>query len=358
MPAILASILIDKSPDDYGFSVDIVEPLKWDTADIDKPTDLQVIADATGTSLEGIRALNPELRGLLTPPNLPTYTVRIPEGTRKDLLAKLETIPDDQRVSWTIHEVRPGETFASIAHKYRVSVRALLDANPRYAGRRLGRGKILNVPRSASATVAPITVVEAEDHPSFDPGERIVHRVRRGETLQRIAAKYRTTVGNLRRWNGLEHPLIRPGQRLTAYYGEKGDGPRSDPDAPIAPVTVAAGRIEYTVQRGDTLRSIARKFNTVIDDLCRWNNLTPDSVVRPGDRLFVGEEARGERSRNDEDRSGGDAPTLVRHRVRRGETLHRIALKYQVSVHQVRSWNNLGVASLLRAGQVLTIYTD
>jgi peptidoglycan lytic transglycosylase D len=358
VPAILASILIDKSPEDYGFNVDIVEPLKWDTADIDKPTDLQVIAEATGTNLEAIRALNPELRGLVTPPNLPSYTVRIPEGTRRDLLAKLEAIPDDQRVSWTIHEVRPGETLASIAHKYRVSVRALLDANPRYAGRRLGRGRILNVPRAASATVAPVAVAEVEDRPTFDPGERIVHRVRRGETLQRIAAKYRTTVGNLRRWNGLDRPMIRPGQRLTAYYGEKGDGPRADPDAPSAPVTVAAGRIEYKVQRGDTLRSIARKFNAAIDDLCRWNNLTPESVVRPGDRIFVGEEASSERSRNGDDRAGGDTSTLVRHRVRRGETLHKIALKYQVSVRQVRSWNNLGMASLLRTGQVLTIYTD
>src|SRR5207247_7178428 len=62
--AILASILIDKSPEDYGFSVDLDPELKWDTLTVDKATDLQVIADAAGTTVEAVRALNPELRGL------------------------------------------------------------------------------------------------------------------------------------------------------------------------------------------------------------------------------------------------------------------------------------------------------
>src|SRR5437867_2418306 len=62
--AILASILIDKSPEDYGFFVDTDPELKWDEVTVDKATDLQVIAGAAGATLETIRALNPELRGL------------------------------------------------------------------------------------------------------------------------------------------------------------------------------------------------------------------------------------------------------------------------------------------------------
>ncbi len=357
VPAILASILIDKSPEDYGFNVNTGPPLAWDTVEIDKPTDLQVIADATGVPLETIRNLNPELRGLITPPNVPSYTARVPEGTKHDLLAKLQELPDDKRVSWTLHEVRPGETFSSIAHKYRVPVRALLDANPRYAGRRMRRGSVLNVPLSGSLQ-APVAVAAAgEDRPSYEAGERVVHRVRRGETLQQIAAKYRTTIGNLKRWNGVDGALIRPGQRLIAYYGEKGDGPRGDSDAPNAPVSVAGGRIEYRVQRGDTLASIARKFNTAMDDLCRWNNLTPDSVLRPGDRIYVGEAQQGTRSRNVDESTRSAAAGAIRHRVRRGETLHAIARLYDVTVGEVRTWNRLG-GSRIYAGQVLTIRLD
>ena len=356
VPAILASILIDKSPEDYGFNVEPDPELKWDTADLDKATDLQVIADATGATLEEIRALNPELRGLITPPNVVTYTVRVPEGTRRDLLAKLEELPDDKRVSWSLHEVRSGETFSSLARKYGVPVRALIDANPRFAGQRLRRGTILNVPLAGRAPAAPALADAGDDSPSFEPGERVVHRVRRGETLQEIAARYRTTVANLKRWNSLAGAVIRPGQRLTIYYGEKGDGPKADLEASSAAVSIAGGRIEYRVQRGDTLQSIAQKFNAALDDLCRWNNVAPDSVLKPGDRLYVGEAPA--------DSSGGAAASgrgasegAVHHRVKRGETLHRIARLYDVSVSRVRALNNLR-SSTIYPGQVLTIRVD
>jgi membrane-bound lytic murein transglycosylase D len=355
VPAILASILIDKSPEDYGFKVEPDAELRWDTVDIDKPTDLQVIADATGVTLPDIRALNPELRGLITPPNVSIYTVRVPDGTRGDLLARLEELPDDKRVSWTLHEVRPGDTFSTIARKYRVPVRAMLDANPRYAGKRIRRGTLLNVPIGEGGPGLPVAVA-SEDRATYEPGERVVHRVRRGENLQKIAWKYRTTVANVKRWNGLNGSVIRPGQRLTVYYAEKGDGPFAGLDAASSPVMVSGGRIEYRVQSGDTLSSIARKFSAALADLCRWNNLTPESVLRPGDRVFVGEgpaviapPAAGA--------TQGDLEGAIRHRVKRGDTLHAIARLYDVTVGQVRQWNNLG-GSRIYPGQVLTIRVD
>src|SRR2546425_9644325 len=285
--AILASILIDKSPEDYGFFVDLDPELSWDTLTIDKATDLQVVADAAGVPLETVRSLNPELRGLVTPPNRDTYVLRVPDGTKADVEAKFETLADEQRVSWTLHEVRPGETFSFIARKHGVPVRAVLDANPRYVGKRLRRGMVLNIPISKSTP--QVSLAAASEDPTFDMGEKIVHRVRKGETLQQIAAKYRTTIANLRRWNNLNGTTIRPGQRLVAYYGEKGNGPRPDQDSSNAAVSVNGGRIEYRVQMGDTLGSIAVKFGVTSADLCRWNKLPPDTVLRPGDRVLVGE---------------------------------------------------------------------
>jgi membrane-bound lytic murein transglycosylase D len=349
VPAILASILIDKSPEDYGFDVETDPVLKWDTVTIDRPTDLQVIAEGAGASLETIRALNPELRGLITPPNVESYTVRVPNGARGDLVAHLEGLPDDKRVSWTLHEVRPGETFSGVARKHRVPVRAMIDANPRYAGRPLRRGTVLNVPLSGGTPQLALARASA-DRPSYEPGERIVHRVRRGENLQRIAWKYRTTVGNLKRWNGLNGSIIRPGQRLVAYYAEKGDGPRSILNG--AAVSVAGGRIEYRVQPGDTLESVARKFNAAVDDLCRWNNLAPEASLQPGDRLLVGgpvgRDAAGQ----------GAAAGAVRHRVRPGDTLYAIARLYDISIQRLRALNDLGGRSTIYPGQVLLISVD
>ena len=350
--AILASILIDKSPEDYGFFVDLDPELKWDTVTVDKATDLQVIADAAGTSLESVRALNPELRGLVTPPNAASYTLRVPEGTKDDVVAKLEALPEEQRVSWTLHEVHPGETFSFIAHKHGIPVRALLDANPRYVGKRLRRGVVLNIPISKSTP--QVALAAASGDPTFEPGEKIVHRVRRGDTLQSIAARYRTTVANLKRWNNLASPILHPGQRLVAYYGEKGNGPRQYDEAVNAAVSVNGGRLEYKVQEGDTVTSIALKFNVSSDDLCRWNSLAPDATLHPGDRVLVGEAQQSTGNSGADGNRKGGREGVIRHRVKRGETLMRIARLYDVSVRQVRVWNRLE-SSTIHPGQVLTI---
>jgi len=350
--AILASILIDKSPEDYGFSVDLDPELAWDTVKIDKATDLQVVAEAAGVPLEAMRALNPELRGLVTPPNRDTYVLRVPDGTQSDVEAKLDALPDEQRASWTLYEVRPGETFSNIARKHGVPVRAVLDANPRYAGKRLRRGMVLNIPISKS--VPQVALAAASEDPTFDMGEKVVHRVRNGETLQSIAAKYRTTVANLKRWNSLGGSTIHPGQRLTAYYGEKGSGPRPEQDSSNAAVSVNGGRLEYRVQAGDTLGSIAVKFGVSSDDLCRWNNLPPDTVLKPGDRVLVGERETSPGSTGSTVAGKTGRVGLIKHRVKPGETLHRIARLYDVTVKQVRVWNRLA-SNTIHAGQVLTI---
>ncbi|MEE9291366.1 MAG: LysM peptidoglycan-binding domain-containing protein, partial [Acidobacteriota bacterium] len=351
IPAILASILIDKSPEDYGFDVELDPPLRWDTITVNRPTDLKVIADAADVPLKTIKFLNPELRQRVTPPNMKEYRVRIPKGMAEDTLAKLAEIPEDQLVSWTLHKVRSGETFSTIARKHRVPVRALLDANPRYRPRRLPRGAMLVVPLSGGVTPGMLTASSSaarEDHPRYESGERVVHRVRRGETLQKIARKYRTNVRNLKRWNRVSGSVIYPGQRLVAYYGERGRGPGSSQVVASAAATVRNGRLQYRVQRGDSLWLISRKFGVGLNDLYRWNGMNRRSVLKPGDRVIVGDAPSG-------DVKEGQA---IRHRVRRGETLSRIARKYAVSVRQVRSWNNIYGTSLIYPGQILTIRTN
>jgi membrane-bound lytic murein transglycosylase D len=377
VPAILASILIDKSPGDYGFDVDLDSPLAWETVTIDKPTDLQVLAEGSGAPLDAIRFLNGELRGLVTPPNVGSYTARVPVGSKDKLSAHLSTIPDDKRVSWTVHEVKNGETFTTVARRYKVPVRALVEANPRYAGKKLRHGWLLNVPLVAGA---PVLQEATTDEPTYEAGERIVHRVRSGDNLQQIAGRYHTTVANLKRWNHLDNSVIRAGQRVVAYYGEKGSGPVLNGDAPV---TVAGDRIEYKVQQGDTLNSIARKFSAQVGDLQRWNNLTESSVIHPGERIWVGEPpaaARGTAqigtaqsgaAQAQPAGTGTTAPApattpapasssastaTISHRVKKGETLNRIARLYDVTVGQVASWNGLSETAMLYPGQVLRIH--
>jgi peptidoglycan endopeptidase LytE len=130
-----------------------------------------------------------------------------------------------------------------------------------------------------------------------------------------------------------------------------------------AAVSVAGGRLEYRVQQGDTLNSIARKFSAGVDDLLRWNNLTSDSVIHPGDKLLVGDQqtapAAGHHGTAGASGSSGGSrasgPSAIRHQVQRGDTLHKIARMYDVSVRQVRDWNGIGADGVIYPGQVLSI---
>ncbi|WP_435105811.1 LysM peptidoglycan-binding domain-containing protein [Arhodomonas sp. AD133] len=107
------------------------------------------------------------------------------------------------------------------------------------------------------------------------------HRVRSGESLSRIAAKYGVSTLALVAANGLANPNhIRAGQSLR--IPRAGDEPRS-----LASLPVAEGGARYTVSRGDTLASIGRRFGIGVDELVAANDLANPDLIRPGQTLTV-----------------------------------------------------------------------
>jgi len=161
---------------------------------------------------------------------------------------------------------------------------------------------------------------------------RVVYRVRRGDTLSEIAAKYGVGVSSLKRWNKLRGSRIRTGQRLTIYTSD--DGPTT---AEASPKKSAPKKITYKVRRGDTLSEIAVRHGVSITKLRQWNNLR-GSRIRVGQRLTIYPGNVGETT----------------HLVRRGDTLVEIAKRYGVSVTDLKKWNGLR-SSMIRPGQELTI---
>jgi len=104
------------------------------------------------------------------------------------------------------------------------------------------------------------------------------HEVRRGESLYVIARRYGTTVDTLMRLNGMSGHLIAVGRDLKV------------PRAPAAPASSVGGTTAgaYTVRPGDSLWAIARRFNVRVHDLTRWNDLSRNAVLRPGQVLVLG----------------------------------------------------------------------
>ena len=105
--------------------------------------------------------------------------------------------------------------------------------------------------------------------------DRIVHKVKKGETLASIAKKYNVSVSSLKQWNNLKKDTLKVGQKLTIFTS-------GGPMATSATNSKAAGSTApqyYVVKAGDTLASIAKKYHTTVAQLKKLNNLKSDVIT-------------------------------------------------------------------------------
>ncbi len=285
VPAILATILIAKDPEKYGFHVEKLSPWEFDLAEVESMTDLRVVAKCAGVDVKEVRELNPELRWLTTPPIKTSYTLRLPAGTKETFAKNYSELPADERVLWVRHRVRRGETLSVIARRYGTTIRGIQGANGIRNRHRIRQNTVLMIPVGPHGRVSASAAVSS---PTYKKGQRVRHRVRRGESLSTIARRYRTDVGSLCAWNQLSPTsIIYAGERLTVYYRGK-----ADQIANSVPVKIAAGRadsrrVKYRIRRGDTLSGIAKKFRTNLQSLCQWNGISHRDPIFPGETLIV-----------------------------------------------------------------------
>ncbi len=221
VPKLIAAALIAKEPERYGFSPQrAVLPYEADSLSVEGAVGIDVVARLAGAPEKTLRDLNPHLlRGITSPGR--TTVVRLPPGTGAAAAAGLAALPPEERVSFLEHVVKRGENFAVIARRYRVSVADLRDANPRVRPTRLQIGQVLVVPTLGGSSASRVSArTAAEVAPSPESTAARTHVVRRGETLGAIARRYRVSVATLQEWNGLRGHTIRAGQRLRVAGGD------------------------------------------------------------------------------------------------------------------------------------------
>lgn len=104
--------------------------------------------------------------------------------------------------------------------------------------------------------------------------DRTVHKVKKGETLASIAKKYHVSVSNLKQWNNLKKDTLKVGQKLTIYTS---GGPMATSNTNSKAAGSTAPKY-HVVKAGDTLASIAKKYNTTVDKIKKLNNLKSDTI--------------------------------------------------------------------------------
>jgi membrane-bound lytic murein transglycosylase D len=209
VPNILAVILIAKNPEKYGFKgIKAEPPMSYDVVQVPTATSLQLVADATDSNVDYIRALNPELKRDITPRG-DTYNVRIPAGRAKQFASLIQRITPERRETARLISVAPGEDWQSIANRTGVNV-AQLQA--------LNGGIDL---KSTTKLLAPnggvrLTKWVRATAPAEGTGAGIEKvRARKGDTIARIAAARNLDANDVARLNGISVDTeLRAGQEV------------------------------------------------------------------------------------------------------------------------------------------------
>ncbi|MGY3748338.1 LysM peptidoglycan-binding domain-containing protein [Vagococcus salmoninarum] len=233
----------------------------------------------------------------------------------------------------TTHTVVSGDTLSGIASRYKVTIGNLKSWN-NLKSDLIIVGQRLQVKAPANQPSQP--------KPPTTPSNTTTHTVVSGDTLSRIASRYKVTVGNLKSWNNLKSDLIIVGQRLQV----KGT---SSPSQPKPPTNAPSNTTTHTVVSGDTLSRIASRYKVTVGNLKSWNNLKSDLII-VGQRLQV----KGTNSPSQPKPPTNAPSNTTTHAVVSGDTLSGIASRYGVSIANLKTWNGLK-SDLIFVGQRLTV---
>lgn len=283
----LAEAVISAVANYIGVPYTPPEGITTNTYVVQKGDSLYSIANKLGTTVSELKKEN----------NLTTNTLQIGEVLR---IPTKEIYEGEENV----YIVQKGDTLYSVAMANNTTVDELKKAN-NLTSNILSTGQLLKIP---SALLPESTYI-----------------VKKGDSLYSIANKYNTTVDELKRINNLTSNILSIGQVLKL------------PSDKASNVEKEENNISYTVQKGDSLYSIARKYDTTIDRIKDLNNLTTN-LLSIGQVLLI----------------PTDTNLETTYTVQKGDSLYSIAKKYNTTVDRLKQLNNL-TSNLLSIGQILIV---
>lgn len=392
LPAFLATMYIFEYHKEHGIKPDraIANHFATDTVMVKNAITFKQISDLLDVPIAELQFLNPSYKREVVPYitgenhylRLPVnkvavftsnedkiyafinYESSIRERPYESILASGDSNDSDRdttisRVKY--HKVRRGDSLSEISDRYGVSMTALkkwnhLRNNKAPMGRKL---KIYTFDSVASnnktskqdtVSVKESTAIASNTSKTFKE-EKVVsykdvvkyHKVKKGDNLGEISDKYGVSVAAIKKWNHIKGSNIALGKSLKIIKNERivttvKKEVKADKNA--IETSIASNDNEkatdfYVVEKGDNLFSISKKFNVSLEDLKKWNNLD-DLNVEQGSKLTL-----AENDKTEAEIANKAEVKIIEHVVDKGESIGIIARKYDVSVSDIRDWNNL-----------------
>lgn len=303
VPKFIAAKLIAKDPDKYGFEgIDYMPAIEFETITVKESLNLRVMAEKLNVPYEDFKAYNPKFKGEIAPAKNAALDIRLPVGmTEAGIVAAASSVSD--------------------------KVEFVADA-----------------------------------------AETQTYKVRKGDTLSTIARKYRTNIAYIRELNEMARKSkLRIGQRILVPdrtpLKDRTDraavAARKTREVPVNQVTGGEIREKgskfYIVQSGDSLYTIAQKYNTSVNELKKLNKLRKGRIIRVGLKLKVPGEFGKEQETTEGKGTSKRNTSKKFHVVKRGENLHLIAKKYAISLSTLKQKNKIKNGQKINAGIKLVI---
>jgi len=374
VPKLIAAIIIAKNPEKYGFTnVQRFRPLEYTTMKVPPGLSLDALAVACNTSVKEIKFLNQELRQGKTPPNRPNYEAKIPVAAQEIASRNMSRLHSVVTTGFKSYRIKRGDTLSSICSTYGINKTTLLKVN-NLRSKKLTRGQYLRIPYN---TVAYQILPEGSKMAlAANKSNLILHRVKPGEHISKIASRYNVTPKMIASWNGLSSVnTISVGQQLALYPADRTITTIPD-EMTVAAVedddseTVSARRSGSNTLRMltatkkkishqlSTASASSRKTNSVarlqdktrvrVADSYTTKSITAQTVqkkissVHASRTLFSGKTVAAHSTKKKiNDIKVKPKESYNWYQVKNGDTLWTISKKFNVSSVLIKEWNNL-----------------
>lgn len=339
VPAFLATMYIYEYHKEHGIIPNraLIKHFETDTIMVKREMSFKQISDLLDVPVAQLQLLNPSYKMNVVPfyPNVHHY-LRMPT-------AKIATFVSNE-----------DKVYAYVKHEDDRRERPFVYK------------KRLRAERDTTLTASEETVFVQKNRTKF-------HTVKRGDNLSEIADKYNVAVADIKKWNRLKSNKAPMGRKLkivtierqeVAVNNKKEQKPTVKED--VKPevtndvknnkdtkTETIASTTEYTVQTGDNLSSIAKKYNVSVSDLKAWNNIQ-DNNVKLDSKLKI----------NNADaevadlKENTDLKNKIYYTVQKGDNLSNISKNLGVTIAEIQEWNKLENNNLVLGTKLLILKAE